>query len=146
MFHGELECLVDSATTHTILRNRQLFVDFLPIVTKVSTMTGSDNIIKGRGIAQFSMPNGTIIKVDDALYAPRAPRTLLSFKAVRDNDLHLHTYVENGTKYLLITSTKNSRTRIVERCTRVQSGIYFTTIRAIESHAVVLCDTDSYRL
>jgi peptide/histidine transporter 3/4 len=61
-------------------------------------MTGSDDIIKGRGIAQFSMPNGTMIKVDDALYAPRAPRTLLSFKVVRDNDLHIHTYVENGTE------------------------------------------------
>ena len=101
MFHGELESLVDSGTTHTILRNRQLFVDFLPIVSKVSTMTGSDNIIKSRGIAQFFMPNGTLIKVEDALYAPRAPRTLLSFKAVRDNDLHLHTYVENGTEYLI---------------------------------------------
>ena len=146
MFHGELECLVDSGTTHTILRNRQLFVDFVSSVTRVSTMTGSDNIIKGRGIAQFLMPNGTMIKVDGALYAPRAPRTLLSFKVVRDNDLHFHTYVEDGIEYLLITSTKNSRTRVVEKCKRVQSGIYFTTIRAIESHAVVLCDTDSYRL
>ena len=70
MFHGELECLVDSGTTHTILRNRQLFVDFIPFISRVSTMTGSDNIIKGRGIAQFLMPNGTMIKVDDALYAP----------------------------------------------------------------------------
>ena len=49
-------------------------------------------------------------------------------------------------RYFTIKGVVLSRTRIVERCKRVQSGIYFTTIRAIESHAVVLCDTDSYRL
>jgi peptide/histidine transporter 3/4 len=82
MNRGELECLVDSGTTHTILRNRQLFIELIAYNSSVTTMIGSSQVIKGRGTAKFLLPDGTTFKVTDALYAPRANRTLLSFKDI----------------------------------------------------------------
>ena len=89
MFPGELECLVDSGTTHTILRHRQLFLWMTPSRSSVTTMAGPSQLIHGRGPAQFILPNGTSINVTEALYASRAGRTLLSFKDIRANGFHV---------------------------------------------------------
>ena len=68
-------------------------------------MIGSSPVIEGRGHARFLLPNGTMIDVKDALFVPRGERTLLSFKDVRENDLHLSTHDEKGIEFLLITQT-----------------------------------------
>ena len=49
MSRGEIECLVDSGTTHTILRNRQLFMEIFPYQSSVTTMIGAAPVIEGRG-------------------------------------------------------------------------------------------------
>ena len=149
MFPGEIECLADGWTTHTILRHRQLFIELIPYYSTVTTMTGSSQLIKGRGIAQFLLPNGTVLKVNEALYAPRANRTLLSFKDIRANGYHLETHCENGNKYLCITSNDCGRKRILEQLMCRSSGLYLTTIRIIESNNICkdnLLDSDTYRL
>ena len=115
MSRGEIQCLADSGTTHTILRNRQLFIDLVSYNTSMTTMIGSSPVIIGRGKAQFLLPNGTIIKVAEALYAPRANRTLLSFKDIRANGYHLETHSENGSEYIHITSNECGRKRILEK-------------------------------
>ena len=71
MSRGEIECLIDYATTHTVLRHRQLFMDFIPCKSSVVTMIGSSYVIEGRGHARFLLPNGTMIDVKDTLFAPR---------------------------------------------------------------------------
>ena len=96
MTRGELECLVDSGSTHTILRNRQLFVELIAYNSPVTTLIGSSQVIKGRGTTKFLLLNGTMFKVTNALYAPRANRTLLSFKDIRANGYHIYTHCENG--------------------------------------------------
>ncbi|XP_026398604.1 uncharacterized protein LOC113294422 [Papaver somniferum] len=149
MSQGEIECMVDSGTTHTILRNRQLFVNLTPYNTSVITMIGSSQVIIGRGNAQFILPNGTVIKVTEALYAPRANRTLLSFKDIRANRYHLETHSENGIEYIDVTSNECGRKRILEKLISQSSGLYLTPIRVIESHVVTndeLLNSDSYRL
>ena len=57
-------------------------------------------MIQGRDIAQFLLPNGTLIRVNDALYAPEGNRTLLSFKDICANDYHLNTKVDNEKEYM----------------------------------------------
>ena len=149
MFPGEIECLADSRTTHTILRHRQLFIELIPYHTSVTTMTGSSQLIKGRGHAQFVLPNGTVLNIAEALYAPRANRTLLSFKDIRVNGYHMETHCENGNEYLCITSNDCERKRILEKLMCRSSGLYLTTIRIIESNNVFrddLLDSDTYRL
>ena len=78
---GELECLDDSGTTNTILRNRQLFIELIAYNSSVTTMIGLSQLIKWRGTAKFLLPNGATFQVIDALYAPRANRTLLMFQS-----------------------------------------------------------------
>ena len=59
-------------------------------------MTESSQLIKGRVKAQFMLPNGIVLNVTEALYAPRANRTLLSFKNHRANGYYWKTYCKNG--------------------------------------------------
>ena len=115
MFPRELECLVDSGTTHTILRHRQLFLWMTPSRSSVTTMAGPSQLIHGRGPAQFMLPNGTTLNVTEALYAPRAGRTLLSFKDIRANGFHVKTHCENGQKFLCITSNDYGHKRVLEK-------------------------------
>ncbi|KAK9942921.1 hypothetical protein M0R45_008564 [Rubus argutus] len=149
MSSRELECLADCGTTHTILRHRQLFSNLTPTYSSVTTMAGPSNLVQGRGPAQFLLPNGTIIDVTHALYAPRGNRTLLSFKDIRANGYHAETHDENGKEFICITSNDCGRKRILEKFMCISSGSYSTTIRAIESNNVIrddLFDSDTYWL
>ena len=136
MSRGEIECLADCGTTHTVLRHRQLFTDLVFSTSSMTTMIGSKSIIQGRGTASFMLPNGTTLNVVDALYAPKSPRTLLSFKDIRANGFHLDTYVENGEEYLCVTSEKAGHRRILEKMKSLGNGLYLTSIRIFESYAV----------
>ena len=95
-------------------------------------MIGSKSIIQGRGTASFMLPNGTTLNVVDALYAPKSPRTLLSFKDIRANGFHLDTYVENWEEYLCVTSEKAGKRRILEKMKSLGNGLYLTSIRIFE--------------
>ena len=82
------------------------------------------------------LPNGTTFQVTDALYAPRANRTLLSFTDIRADGYLVETHCENETKYLDIDSNECGRKRILEKLMSQSSGLYLTTILIIESYAV----------
>ena len=76
-------CLVDSATTHTILKDKKYFQNLTLIKAKVNTISSSSNIIEGSGRANFMLPKGIRFCVDNALYASKSRRNLLSFKDIR---------------------------------------------------------------
>ena len=112
-------------------------------------MIGSSQVIKGRRIIKFLLPNGTMFKVTDALYTLKANRTLLSFKNIRANGYHIYTHCENGIEHLYITSNECGRKRILKKLMSQFGGLYLITIRIVESYAVTnngMWDTDSYRL
>ena len=149
MSHRDIECLADNGTTHNILRNRQLSLDFVSCKSFVTTMIGSSPVILGRGTASFFLPQGTMIHVTDALYSPKGHRTLLSFKDIRANGFHLETHCEDGTEFLCITSHEYRCKHILEKLMSQSSGLYLTTIQIIESYVVAkqdLWDSDSYKL
>ena len=149
MYRRELKCLVDCGTTHTILRNRLLFTEINDYKSSMTTMIGSSNLIIGRGTANFLLPNGTKMTIIEALYAPKANRTLLSFKDIRSNGYHIETHCENGNEYMYITSNEYGRKRILEKLMCQNSGLYLTTIRVIESYYVInngILNNDTYRL
>ncbi|KAK9907228.1 hypothetical protein M0R45_000961 [Rubus argutus] len=89
-----------------------------------------------KGPAQFLLPNGTISDVTHALYAPRGNRTLLSFKDIRANGYHAEMHDENGKEFLCIPLMTAAEKRILEKFMCISSGLYSTTIRAIESNNV----------
>ena len=76
--HGERggessELTIDSATTHTILKNRALFSYLAPAVKReITTITGTYTVSSQYGPAQIRLPQGTRIKARMALYSPDA--------------------------------------------------------------------------
>ena len=96
-------CLVDSATTHTILKDTKYFSYLLMQEANVSTISGSTNLIEGSGRATLLLDGGTQLYIDDALYYSESQRNLLSFKDIRRNGYHVETTNEENVEYLYIT-------------------------------------------
>ena len=52
-------CLVDCATTHTILRDKRYFLELTLIKANVSTISGTTNLVESFERAKITLPNGT---------------------------------------------------------------------------------------
>lgn len=102
--NGKDVCLADSATTHTILKNKRYFSHLTMKNISVSTISGSTKIIEGSGRVRILMPMGTKLEIVDALYSPKSQRNLLSFKDIRHNGYHIETINEGNDEYLQIIS------------------------------------------
>ncbi|KAM0976790.1 hypothetical protein PS2_019385 [Malus domestica] len=137
MSSGEVSCLADSATTHTILHEQHYFTNLIPKKAHLATLLGSSNLIEGYGNTRIMLSNGTILTIKEALYSPRSGRTLLSFRDIRDNQYHIETTEDNGSEFLRITSYEYGQKRIHEKLEHLPSGLYITTIRGIEAHNVI---------
>ena len=68
--------LADSATTHTILKNKKYFQISKLCKTNFNTISGSSNLIEGSGRAIIMLPKGTKLCIDDALYSSKSSRNL----------------------------------------------------------------------
>ncbi|KAM2555553.1 hypothetical protein TB2_019544 [Malus domestica] len=136
MSSGEVSCLADSATTHTILRERHYFTNLIPKKAPLTTLSGPSNLIEGYRKARIMLSNGTTLTIKETLYSPRSRRTLLSFRDIRDNKYHLETTENNGSEFFCITSYEYGQKHIHEKLERPSSGLYITTIRSIEAHSV----------
>ena len=88
-------CLLDSATTHSILKNKNYFSGLTLRKTNVHTIYGLVKMIDGSGNATIMLPNGTTLHIKDALLSTKMKRNLLSFKDVDRNGYHLGTINEN---------------------------------------------------
>ncbi|CAM9000605.1 unnamed protein product [Rhodiola kirilowii] len=132
---GEL-CLVDSATTHTILKNLKFFLNLNMTKTSVHTISGTSSIIEGSGRASILLPEGTRINIRDALYSSESQRNLLSFKDIRRNDFHVETMCEEGIEYLILVFYKTGQKQVLEKMRAHASGLYGTQIYLIEVYKV----------
>jgi hypothetical protein len=56
---GENLCLVDSCTTHTILRDKKYFQNLILNKANVNTISGLSNLIESSGRANIILPKGT---------------------------------------------------------------------------------------
>ena len=99
-------CLVDYATTHTILRDKKYFSNLNLVSFNVQTISSPVDLIKGSGRATIVLPNSTKFQIDDALYYNKSSQNLLSFKDISRNGYHIETMSHNGNEYLLITGQK----------------------------------------
>jgi len=130
-------CLLDSATTHTILCGKHFFSNVTLRKANIQTISGPVNIIDGYGITTVILPNGTTLYLEDALLSGRSKRNLLSYKDVRRNGYHLETVNEQNKEFLCITSYKMGQKTIHEKLEASSMGLYYVPIRAIESYATM---------
>ena len=130
-------CLADCATTHTILRDKKYFSNFTLAQSNVNTISRPVDLIIGSGQATIILPKGTTLQIEDTLYSNKSSRNLLSFKDIRRNGYHIETMNHDENKYLLITSIISGQKCILEQLPSLSCGLYQTTIRSIESYAVM---------
>ena len=89
-------CLVDCATTHTILREKIYFFNLITTNTSVGTISGTSNLIEGSRRVNIVLPNRTRFHINDTLYSRKSRRNLLSFKDIRRNGYHIETTNEGN--------------------------------------------------
>ena len=130
-------CLLDSATTHSILRDKNYFSTMTLRKANVHTISGPVEMIDGSGNATIMLPNGTILHIEDALLSTKTKRNLLSFKDVRRNGYTLETIIEADIDCLCIIYQKMGIKTIHEKIKASISGLYYVPIRAIESYATM---------
>ncbi|XP_070039491.1 uncharacterized protein [Nicotiana tomentosiformis] len=64
-------------------------------------------------------------------------KNLLSFKDIRQNGYHIETTNEGKVEYLYITTIKAEKKYVLEKLPIFSSGLYYTSISIVESHAIV---------
>ena len=129
------QCLVDSATTHSILQDVCFFESIKPYNSDVHTISGKSKLIEGYDTAKIVFPNGTRLTMGDAPYSPRSQMILISLKDIRNNKYHLKTETQSDQEYLYVTHHVNELKSILERFKKLPSGLYITHIRRIESYS-----------
>ena len=114
-------CLVDSCTTNSILTEMKYFQTLTKREGNVLTIAGRNALIVGSGRAIITLPMGTQIVIEDALLYPDSTRTLLSFRDIGRNGIHVETREENKEEFLFFDQTyriwqanmrKNSNSRL----------------------------------
>jgi len=116
-------CLVDSCTTNTILREVKFFQTLTKREGQVLTIAGRDAMIVGSGRATFILPMGTQIHIEEALLYPDSTRTLLSYRDIRKNEIHVETYEEHNEEFLLFTKNTGYGKQTLEKVPSLQSGL-----------------------
>jgi hypothetical protein len=91
-------------------------------------------MIVGTGCATITLPMGIQIIIEDVLLYPDSTHTLLSYRDIQNNGLHVETHEDNKEEYLL---TKNSGygKQILERIPSFSSGLCYTYIKLV-THVV----------
>ena len=99
--------LLDSATTYTILRD-SLYFSFAGSdtdawqVCQMQTIAGGRDFKFRKGRATIVLPGGATLLIANAMFAPSASRSLISFKDLRANGIHTMTIVKNNKEALLL--------------------------------------------
>jgi len=124
-------CLVDSGTTNSILRDTKYFQTLTKRQGNVLTIAGRDATIVGSGCATITLPMGTQITIEDALLYPDSTRTLLSYRDIRKNGLHVETDEEHKEEFLLLIKDTRYGKQLLEKIPSLPSRIYYTYIKPV---------------
>ena len=129
-------CLANSTTTHMILKYKKYFQNLILCKANVNTISSSSNLIEGSGRAIIMLPNCTKLCIDDALYSSKSRRNLLSFEDIRYNGYPIETNNE-GNEEFLYTTIVSSQKLILEKLPIFTSGLYYTTMRIVETNVAI---------
>jgi hypothetical protein len=94
----------------------------------ILTIAGCDACIVGSRKTTIIFHMGTQVTIENTLLYPYSTHTLLSYRDIRKNGLHIVTHEENNEESLLITKTNRDGYDILERIASLSSGLYYTYI------------------
>jgi hypothetical protein len=124
-------CLVDNYTTNTIHRKTKYFQTLTKRMGNILTIAGHDVCIVGSRKATIILSMGTQVTIENALFYPDATHTLLSYRDIHKNRLHIVTYEKNNEESLLITKSNGDGYDILERIPSLPSELYYTHIKLV---------------
>jgi hypothetical protein len=124
-------CLVDSCTTNSILRETKYFQTLTRRTENILTTAGCNTNIVGSGRATIVLSMGTQVTIENALLYPDSTRTLLSYRDIRKNVLHVITHEENNEEFLHTIKKNGDDHDILERIHSLPSGLYYIYIKLI---------------
>jgi hypothetical protein len=141
-------CLVDSSTSNTILSETKYFQTLTKRTKNILTITGRDTCIVGSEKTTIILSMGTHITIKNVLLYPDSSRTLLSYRDIRKNGLHIVTHEENNKESLLITKTNRDDNDILERIPYLPSRLYYTYIKHVPhvAYKVIFHNVDVFQI
>jgi hypothetical protein len=91
---------------------------------------------------------GTEIVIDDALLYPDSTRTLLSFRDIRQNGIHIETHDENQEEFLFLTKPNRYSEHICEKISSLMFGLYYIYIKSIAhvAYKVIFQNVDPFQI
>jgi len=118
-------CLIDSGTTHTILKSRDYFESIT--MKKIPLATIADSFFaEGQGRAVIQLGGGSVLIIEDAIFQPEARRNLLALKDLRKNGLHTAT-ADPDVMHILTKAGDFSS--IVDSYNGIGNGLYPVSIK-----------------
>jgi hypothetical protein len=124
-------CLVNSCTTNIIRKETKCFQTLIKRTGNILTIAGRDACIVGSSKATIILPIDTQITIENVLLYLDSTRTLLSYRDIHKNGLHIVTHEENNEESLLITKTNGDGCDILERMPSLPYGLYCTYIKHV---------------
>jgi hypothetical protein len=122
---------VDSCTTNSILSEIKYFQTLTRRNVNILTTAGRDTNIVGSGRAIIVIPMGTQVTIENALLYFDSTRTLLSYRDIRKNGLHVITNDENNEEFLHIIKKNGDGHDILKRIPSLPSKLYYTYIKLV---------------
>jgi ubiquinone biosynthesis protein Coq4 len=119
-------CLVDSCTINSIFREAKYLQTHTWRTVNILTIVGRDMNIVGSGKATIVLPMGTQVTIENALLYPDSTCTLLNYRDICKNRLHVITHEENNEEFLYIIKKNRDAHDILERIPSLPSGLYYT--------------------
>ena len=129
--------LLDSITTHTILKYLKYSSYLKKKTTNVSTICGSVKLIEGSGRDHIILPRRKKFVIDDALHSEKSQRNLLIFKDVHKNGYHIETTNKANGKYLCITTIVSGKKSVLEKLPAFFFGLFYINIGNIKARATI---------
>ena len=124
--------LLDSASTHTILNKAQFFhfqSENSWSNCKILTMTGSRTLRFREGRATIVLPVGFPLNCEKAMYAPDAPRCLISYRDLRARNIHACTTLQGSEEVIELRQGP----RVIATANAGPDGLYKVAIKPLAS-------------
>jgi hypothetical protein len=97
----------------------------------ILTVTGRGTWIVGSGKATIILSMDTQVIIENVLLYLDSTCTLLSYRDICKNMLHVVTHKENNKESLLVTKTNGDGYDIIEKIPSLRSGLYYTYIKLV---------------
>jgi hypothetical protein len=117
-------------------------------MVNILTIAGRNTCIVGSEKATIILLMDTQITIENTLLYPNSTHTLLSYRDIRKNGLHIVTHVENNKESLLIIKTNRDDYDIVERISSLPFRLYYTYIKSVPhiEYKVILHNVDAFQI